>query len=590
RWSALAWLDPDLLAKEMALALKDTFPARQDEAEDDRGQLRIYMLADRLNKQIGLDIHSKSGSPRLFVNFQRYTNMNMLRLLGNDVDFYEGYDRLEGEFIATDRGDGSAVTLPLKKGIGSRLYRNKNNIQRVFPVLIGFAPFFTTIVENLKRQALFGDLEYSQDDFTPVANAKEIRDTLEMISLLANDEDLVLIVYSQAMEKQFPLIELVNFLNGKRRSGYRLLLIADTSNTDFTRSTSERTIALWLPQYNYTYLTTVLDSVESRISYKDLYHLLQSIDFSIRPLFFIPEDQWNNYFLRRQSGTIPHDDAYIIYDRDRHRWKIWEEDFNPVPDGARGRIFDLTGKQVPDNMGGFVRKHESGMYLEVGDESLTQQYVYRFRPEGPGLTYYTNEDIPDLPVVPYSRWKSFEGASEDNAALQILQHHHIDLSYEVTYHDREVSEQYRWTPTTPEEFTRLLTKLNRWAFLKYMMLPNHEQGFEIKEHYYKEDKSADPDTLLLKTVDGVVAFEDLQINILPFENFDFYVDIYLLLDDLSIIRLIHSSEPISPSTTTSFRIPGETIPMKILERELRFTLKFLYSRDPIITDFSQDGY
>ena len=594
RWSALAWLDPDLLAKEMATALKDLLPAKEEDPEDERGQLRIYMMADRIGKQIGLDIHSKeAGSARLFLNFQRYTNANMLRLVGNnEVDLYDNYDRLEGDFISTRGGSDTEVMLPLKRGIGSRLYRNKNNIQRVIPLPILNGDESRSLFELFERQKVNGDIEFDMDYFNQSFNSnlqthRNTFDDLELSLLLANDEDLLLMVALEGPYQSQLLPSLQSFIKDKRRNRCQLLLILDVPEFRTTKLVGDNDIQLWIPKSNET-LYKILESVEKKLTYKDLFYLVQSSASETRPRFFLPENQWNNYFLRRQSPSRPHDDAYISYNKEQQRWDILPGDFNPVFSGAHTMVYTLTGDQVPDNMGGVIQEDESGVYLEGGDESLTDQYIYRIRPVKPPLEFNTNEEIPMIPIMPWSKWGDFKYIQEP-APLRIQQHLHIDDAIEISYYEDDSLPPIKWLANTAEEFADTLVKLNRWAYLKDLKLPDHDQAFEMMQHYYKDDRGGDQDILRLKTKDGVVAFDDLQINIIPYERFEYYVDIYLLLDDFTILHLSHSFAPQQPGMTVTFRISGDILPMKILTQDLGFTLKFLYSRDPIITDFSQEG-
>lgn len=386
QWAADAWLDPDRLAIQMANSLKELLPADNSTRENEWGQLRLNIMAERLGRQIDLNIHSKEADGvRLFVNFQKYSRANAARLVDRSrPDLYSFYDEVDTDFIEKNVTDKRAVRLPIQPGIGQRLFRKKNNVQRILPLVIRLDELgnfssglqghegFDIILNYLRSNPAF---EIS-DPVLQLSGQKKTRvemtEAINTVFQHANDEDIVLVYSTDSGKKRSPyaktssLKEPGTFVNhsviharlkeGKGNKLCQTVLILDTQTTENDIWVNAGDVQITLrqsQQSTFHLLTTILQLSEYKITYRDLQNCLRENAATDNGVSFImaPGDQWNNHFLtknrkQRSDAVYP-----VIFNGQEEAWQAIDEDFNPIPLNLNTHAFTYEGVPVEDVYG-----------------------------------------------------------------------------------------------------------------------------------------------------------------------------------------------------------------------------------------------
>ncbi|MCS3802122.1 hypothetical protein [Niastella sp. OAS944] len=576
QWAATAYLDPDNLALQMADSLKQMQSTANGAKENEWGQLRLNIMAERLGRQIDLNIHNKvPNGGRLFLNFQKYSRANAARLINEDrPDLFSFYDEVDKDFIEGNVTDEKIVHLPLKVSVGQRLLRKKNNVQRVIPLAItidedgNFLPYtdeMNSILFNMDREAF--EVSYPPELTGQIHGYIEIEDAINAAYQYAFDDDIVLLLFSDHRKAYNTDIKketgrVINHMVFqkwlKERSGNKVcqtVLILDTRAVESECWVNTGDIQITLRHINQTseffspitLLKEILQLSRFKITYRDLQTFLKSaVDYNNRLPFIIAlDDQWDNQFLTKNSKQA-YDTGYLAaYNNHVQYWQVMDEDFDPVPLNLNTVAFTYEGRPVADVLGE-VYIHDGALRFDGPLDALKNGQLYIVKPKKPllpvylagvrlvdhpeELGQYLTELFLKMPFSGFSKWLGFlldkvfrendsvtkaDQVKEDSLTIYLL-HNDVEdkVVYNLSYNKKNKSggKVFSWKVNSLESIGESLQKFNRYQYVMDLARPSGD-GYSMKYTSFSVNYSCKWHTASSKATRGKLTFNENAILI-----------------------------------------------------------------------------
>ncbi|MDB5202346.1 MAG: hypothetical protein JWQ27_1755 [Ferruginibacter sp.] len=437
-WAALAYLEPNALAYQIAKAYKETFKENGQEA-DEHGQLRLNMLLDRFGQQLEMNIHEDRGI-ETFVNLHQYSRANKAQLFDKaPAEVSDLFYKLDDNYIA-NIDEEVMIELPIRKNIGERLNRKKNKIQKVLSLLIGIdeykekniIPLHGCVVSAEKFAGWLGSLDaekgFDRSQITVLKNAdagySNIIDGIEKLYRSANAEDICLIYFAGHANNDSPTenyiapydinhasVESNSITNSMLQriaatakcqtvmlldshAGYYQWMGAKDIFMGGTSHSMQKEMLIDGVQSSVFFAALMKTiSLQPRIIYKDLFRCIRSAmtyQYNVTdeaPAFMCNERNLQQYFLSTETAAAE-DYGLLLFNERMQGWEMITDDFICYPDEPNAHILDYGTGAVVTGARGYIREDPStGIKLFSGEATslLLQNQLYKYQLQKPAL-------------------------------------------------------------------------------------------------------------------------------------------------------------------------------------------------------------
>jgi hypothetical protein len=450
-WTALSYLEPDLLAVKMAAAFRKTFVEGEDKANDEHGQLRLNMLMDRFGQQINLNIHSKApGNTRAFINLHSYSKANKALLFEkSETEISNLFYELETSFIGDKNSADTTIQLPISKGVEKRLERKKHKIQRVVSVVIGIDNYHTSPLNSSKNsveqitmmlEVLKENINFKIEEPITLLDNEATREKIlgsisDSIGLM-NPEDILLIYYSghgvtgnkaALVPVDADLGQLKNLIDRSffydwfpqekevRKKQFQTVFILDACGDGFLpwvgaddiQFAAVRNEELQMEQKTNTLkgdswfssnLNSQLQKSQGKITYNNLQQLLKlaandNKEISETPVFLIPDKYRNNFFLSGEAPVQSPGFFLISYNHFIDAWCVADEDFVIMPTNATAYIYDYETRELIEGGGGEIFVRNKRFLFGGATTGLNKNKLYWVRAKEQQLYFSVSNDF-----------------------------------------------------------------------------------------------------------------------------------------------------------------------------------------------------
>lgn len=447
QWAALAYLEPDVLAVEVAAAFQQTFDRLSDQTDTHR-QLQLNGMLDRLGQQIGLAIHQNEVTEQgAFVNLHRYSKANRAHLFEEDAQQVSDlYCQLDTDFIEELGQPLDQVELPIQPQFRDRLERKKSGRTKVFPTIIATGELSLNKSGNSGPgpEALvrwFGKDAYPSaviTDFQVLggheATYAAIAARITSVISQARAEDAVFLCLSGSfgwgqagtqffawgegdgltpdalaqLLGQSPAKQVVLVLDGEtdwlawRATGAAIIASAQIVGNSRRRAQPP-------PGYLSELLAYVLEEHTGDISFRDLQLLLTMAsedhwrEKAPPPIVYVPNTgHWSRIALS-YAMMPPWTDPIVAYRPARNEWVLLDDGFRyytePLP--VVSGMLTYTDNAVKPAVRGFVDRERSRVEISENKQLLDQRQLYK-------------------PVIERPVYFSVEGYEQDPALQELI--------------------------------------------------------------------------------------------------------------------------------------------------------------------------
>ncbi len=463
QWAALAYLEPEALAFEVAAAFQQTFDPLSDQTDTHR-QLQLNGMLDRLGQQIGLAIHQNEVTEQAaFVNLHRYSQANRAHLFDVDAkQVSDLYYQLDNGFIEELGQSLAHVELPIQPQFRDRLERKKSGKTRVFSIIIAPGETFLQGRGNTGQgpEAL---ARWFGKDVYPSAAMADVQFLGGRKATYAGMMARITSVMSQARPEDALFICLsgsfgwgqagMQFLAGDESHGegltpdslaqllgefstiQQIVLVLD-GETDWLswRATdaviiasaqvvgNSRQSAHPPPGYLSELLASVLEEYPGDVSFRDL-QLLLSMAYQDRwhekappPIVYVPHAAHGSRIALSYAAVRPWTDPIIAYRHARHEWVMLDDGFRyyAEPLSVISGVLTYTDDAVKPAVRGFVDRDRESLEISENQRLLNPRQLYKPIIERP--VYFSLEGYESDPAL-HELVRTLERAPVPNYSL-----------------------------------------------------------------------------------------------------------------------------------------------------------------------------
>lgn len=530
QWVVSSYLEPGRLAGQLAETLQETFDL-ENFNDRDQAQLKLALVLRRFKGQADLDLYT--GDTRVaepLRNLYYYSEGNRARLFGAPGNVVTDlYGLVEVPYIGALRSPGR-IRLPLTVDAGERLELKKNNIQRIYSLLIDVNDYpsgqlsddFSRIQFLEKMMAVItergqGQVQYAKQILLRNSDATKARIKQAAAELLqeAANEDLLFIYFGGHILQDSPLIalqsetfspvEVRSFLDAACENKQTLIFLMLDSMLDnpvsFVRDKDiqlctdhriDNQSGFWR-HFPYLFLQP-----QAWLTYAHMFVVLRSLleqetnPQDEHPFLLIPENLKDCLFMSRKPKNIPRGSYPVFYDKEGGTWRIAEADFIKPPMNRTTFVAEydlLTG--LPDVQGEFYFGGLSPVFSGK-TSGMNDAQVYLASPSLQPLYYSVDsnfskleEELLDEAILSaqpdnLASWDEPTKVSEGTYTeekhpelwLKINRDEFAPLVFMVSLHSRASQRPYRWVIKQPEQLTSLLEKLGSFLYIAGLGQPD----------------------------------------------------------------------------------------------------------------------
>ena len=443
-WAVAAWLDPQLLTKEMAKSFQQSAGNNNENA-----QLWLTLQMDKVGLQYGFNVSNAQSNRELspFYRLYYYGKAREGQLYNKPATEIYQYSGEITEFVESGTMSNEIiVNLPLLKSVAERTKRKINKEQRVLSLLIwvdrserfpnAFVSNYTIsklekTLQSLKTQRNLDILAIAELQ-SSAATKKAITEHVKNMLSQANPEDICFIYYAgfsgadasgngglvtypdttaNQADDFISNTELLNTIQqAKKQPAPQVVFVLDVNEASHLFPIEKKDLLLgsvrspddW--HYDNTgaeeptssfadAFATILNRMAATITYKDLATFIQykmQEEFGLHDNRVILKAFNNNQYkhLLAHSAAIPDDAQLIAYNRSIDNWQLLPEDFAVIPENLVAHIFHYSNNQLATETSGEVFMDErTGTYrfeCSAADR-LDKEILYKIRVQKPAL-------------------------------------------------------------------------------------------------------------------------------------------------------------------------------------------------------------
>jgi hypothetical protein len=309
---------------------------------------------------------------------------------------------------------------------------------------------------------------------------------------------------------------------------------------------------------------------------------------------------------------------FLSYSKFNQHWRLLHEHFRFAYTYEAASLLSVDGKTIENALDLLHFENNKIIFRDSADR-LDAEKLYRVKPGRPALRLkITGQDPVEATTLrtemeqirfnEYTLWSGLETSNrKPNRADTSLNIRIITVEgnktdrFELNYQESNKL-TIDWT-VRPERLVSSLHKFARYRYLSTLradqgelrMRPVFVQTFcswgeELRsrrsfDHQLKIDLSA------LSIEAGRIRVKPLLISLRSEEDSDLYVEIYLLTQRFRIINLFPGKHlRLAPQGEMTLDYENNELFLQLLRGAEQATLQFLYSRDPIWEDLTQEGY
>ncbi len=426
-WAALAYLQPDKLAIDMAMALQENF-----KTNNELGQLHLNLLMDRFDDQFELQIKEKDQPKNAFINLHTYSKANKAKLFERSIDTISDLlAEITPEFIGQKNSNTTLLEFPVEKLAGQRMQRKKNGVQRVLSLLIGIDKYADPSINQLAGYTQSVD---QIGDFLRTLNLKSFE--TEIIKILTNEVatregiiDAIREIYSRCNAEDICLIYLAshgansnytentvipfdyrreNSQNGISNSDFLEIVTRSnfnkcqsvfllSSNTGYYKWVNENDIFIGAVRHTLKRMIQspsfsgssfgksfqeIINQTEGKIIYRDMYLWLNfkmENDFEHseeNPVMLTSRENLDNYFLTK-NPVGPHNYSLIAFNKQIPVWQPVDEDFKTPLLNTEYTIHAYGSNDFPETVYGQLYHNGTHLIFDPYSNLLLPEKLYK---------------------------------------------------------------------------------------------------------------------------------------------------------------------------------------------------------------------
>jgi hypothetical protein len=487
---------------------------------------------ERIGQQVNQNIHvGDKEERRVFMNMQSYSKANKSILFNEEIMTVSNtlYDEVDDEFLDIAKPNEAVIQLPLKKGIGQRLNRKKNKIQRVIPVIVGLntshAGMTVAGVESAKAlDDMFRTLGNSSFNIPSrkillngEATRQNIEDAIGEAFDSANDEDIVVISFCGRGNAESSNIQLADVIpeqaagvsvtyqtfltrddfkniTRKKRANKRcqMVFILDAESAIGAGWIEGRDIQISSPRNHFIntevvpslfidLFTEVIELLDGKISYNNLAASIRenlTIEYGeTAPVVLLADQKDVNKYIFSREAPDSHD---LLIEYITNGWTVLLPDFSTPVLNSEALASDYPAKGNTKASGNiniinqeivFSGRTESlskGKFYSVGKPPLMCLYVPA-QPVDPELT----SNIQGISFDPFCKWGHYLvyiDSNENNEEIfrnapKIYAPEKDNAPYHIIYPAQKGFPELGWYITGGEAVVAFMEKLCRYISL-----------------------------------------------------------------------------------------------------------------------------
>lgn len=456
-WAVAAWLDPQLLTKELAKSFQQSAGNNNENA-----QLWLTLQMDKVGLQYGFNVSNAQSNRELspFYRLYYYGKAREGQLYNKPAREIYQYSGEITEFVESGTVSNEIIVkLPLLKSVAERTERKINKVQRVLSLLIGvdrsehFPNAFVSTygisklknaLLNLKTQQNL-DIEEIVELRSFGATKKAINEQVKNMLSQANPEDICFIYYAgfsgvdasgnsglftypdttaNQTDDFISNTELLNTIQqAKKQPAPQVIFVLDVNEATHLFPIEKNDLMLGsvrLPDERHYDSTreesissfadafaTVLNHMGATINYKDLATFIQykmQQEYNLQDNRVILKSSNNNHYkhLLAYSSAVPDDAQLIAYNRSIDNWQLLPDDFAVIPENLVAHIFDYNTNQLATETSGEIfmdERTDTYRFDCSAADSLEKEKLYKIRVQKPALYRIPemgSRPIPDL--------------------------------------------------------------------------------------------------------------------------------------------------------------------------------------------------
>lgn len=650
QWAALAYLEPEMLAVEIASAFKRTLGTATEQADTHR-QLQLHAVLDRFGKQIDLDIHqSEAQETAAFVNLHRYSQANRAYLFEEeDRQVSDLFYQLDGDFIEEPGQPLTQIELPIQPQFRDRLERKKAHTTRIFPTLVA-------VEDGLPDQASYSNWGidalarwFARDAYPAATMANfqflagrdatypRIVERLEYVLQQARPEDVVFVCLSGSFGWRQAGIQFqawedgqsdgltpaaLGQLLGRFPAIQQVVLVLD-GDTDWLpwRATGADIIAPAcgtgssrryrnMPSgYLSGLLAAVLQKYRHGLSYRDLQLLLETEhadrwqDMAPPPIVYVRKRAHWPCFALTYAEPTPGPTPVLAYRETRGEWAVLDDGFRQyVPQmPAISAVLAYDGKPLPTPVRGYLDSDRGRMDIVENGDSLDPGQIYK--PLIDIQPLYFSMENPDERARLQALVKTLEARPQREYTIAPTLYESPSLlgegglrifardaeTFEVHFFDAGQREPtWKWQATGEVGLADSIAAFGRYQYLKNLQNP---PAVDVSSGWDQLDSGWD------KRLEACVAVVDGKIRVKPFAvelrgraDQPVYAELYTLsASDFSVKRINPTLLQITGERPASITVNEPALFLKALREGTELHFKLLTHSRPVFPDLEQGG-